>query len=57
MFGSYEPIGSNTAAPEWIRKLVAEIESSYSFDLNQIYFKDATKEDTYAACYWLAIIQ
>jgi len=44
--------GSNKNVPQWIRELVSEIERDYDFKLDDIYFKEPTRnKDYYGACY------
>jgi len=44
--------GSNINVPKWIKEIILEIEKDYNFKLNNIYFKEPTRnKDYYGACY------
>lgn len=44
--------GSNKDVPQWIKNLINEVEEEYNFKLDNIYFKEPTRnKDYYGACY------
>lgn len=53
MFGA-GIVGSQENVPQWIQKVVSEIESEYGICLDAIYFKEAKSNDYRGGCYCIS---
>lgn len=50
MFGA-GTVGSQEDVPQWVQKVVSEIESEYGICLDAVYFKEARSNDYRGGCY------